>query len=95
MHAVVNHLRLKEPLPRESVDSFDGAAQAVLDAGGLACHLVRVDETHLILVLFFASAADAERVARDVGGPWVREHVAPYLAAGTERYVGEALVSRP
>jgi hypothetical protein len=54
---------------------------------------VRVDETHLILVLFFATAEDADRIARDVGDPWVREHVVPYLVGDTDRSLGEAIVS--
>lgn len=91
MHVVVNHLRLREPLPPESVASAERAGQALLDAGGLAFHLVRVDETHLILVLFFQTAEDADRVAREVGGPWMREHVVPYLAEGTDRSVGEVI----
>ena len=93
MHVVVNHLHLREPLPPESLTAAERAGQALLDAGGLAFHLVRVDDTHLILVLFFATAEDADRVARDVGGPWMREHVVPYLAGGTERSLGEVIVS--
>lgn len=93
MHVVVNHLRLRVPLPPESLESAERAGRELLDAGGLAFHLVRVDETHLILVLFFSTAEDADRVARDVGGPWMREHVVPYLAEGTDRSLGEAIVS--
>jgi hypothetical protein len=93
VHVVVNHLRLREPLPPESIASLQTTGQALLDAGGLAFHLVRVDETHLILVLFFETAEDADRVARDVGGPWMREHVVPYLAEGTDRSLGEVIVS--
>jgi hypothetical protein len=94
VHVVVNHLELAEPLPEETFASADTLAQELLDAGGLAFHLVRVDDLHLILVLFFASADDAQRIARDVGGPWMREHVAPHLAGGTRRSLGEVVVSR-
>jgi hypothetical protein len=94
VHVVVNHLHLKEPLPPESLASTETVADELLAAGGLACHVVRVDELHLVLVLFFESAEDAERVARDVGGPWMREHVVPHLADGTQRSLGEAIVSR-
>ena len=94
MHAVVNHLELKEPLPAASLETVDGVLQALVDAGGLAAHVVRVDDLHLILVLFFASAEDADRIAREVGGPWMREHVVPHLAAGTKRSLGEVLASR-
>jgi hypothetical protein len=32
-----------------------------------------VDDTHLILLLGFRSAEDADRIAREIGGPWMRE----------------------
>jgi len=52
-----------------------------------------VDDTHLILILDFASAGEADRIASEVGGPWMREHVIPLLARGPERSVGEVLGS--
>jgi hypothetical protein len=94
MHVVVNHLELKEPLPPETFASADALAQALVDAGGLGCHIVRVNDLHLILVLFFESAEEADRMARDIGGPWMREHVTPYLVGGTQRHLGEVVVSR-
>jgi hypothetical protein len=93
VHVVVNHLRLREPLPPESFAAAERLAPDLLAAGGLAFHLVRVDDTHLILVLFFPTAEDADRVAREVGGPWMREHVVPYLTEGTDRSLGEVIVS--
>ena len=95
VHVVVNHLELREPLPPETFAAAEEAGAALIEAGGLSFHLARVDETHLVLVLFFASAEDADRVAREVGGPWMREHVVPYLASDTQRSVGEVLVSSP
>jgi preprotein translocase subunit YajC len=49
------------------------AVQDVVDAGGLAAQVAKVDDTDLILVLTFAVAADADRISREVGGPWMRE----------------------
>jgi hypothetical protein len=62
---------------------------------GAAGELVRAkdDDTHLILILEFGSAEDADRVAAEVGGPWMREHVLPLLARGPERSVGEFIAS--
>ena len=93
MHIVVNHLRLRHPLPDDTVRTAQDVAQQVVDAGGLAAHIVRVDDTHLILVLLFATPDDASRIARDVGGPWMREHIVPLLAQDTERSVGEVIAS--
>jgi hypothetical protein len=93
VHVVVNHLHLRDPVSDETVAAARTAVQRVVDAGALAARLAKVDGTHLILVLEFATAEDADRVARDVGGPWMREHVVPLLAGGTERSVGEVIAS--
>jgi hypothetical protein len=93
VHVVVNHLRLREPVPEELVEAAQGAVQDVVDAGGIAAQVAWVDDTHLVLILTFATAADAARIARDVGGPWMREHVVPLLATDAERSVGEVIAS--
>ena len=93
MHAVVNHLRLAEPLPAASLAAVEEAMPTMLAAGSLGVHVVRVDDLHYVLVLFFASAEDADRIARELGGPLMREHVVPYLADGTDRNLGEVVVS--
>ena len=54
---------------------------------------VRLDETHLILILEFPSAEDADRVAREVGGPWMRAHITPLLAGDTDRSLAEVIAS--
>jgi hypothetical protein len=93
VHVVVNHLRLSEPVREATVEAAQDALQLVVDAGGLAAHVAKVDETHLMLILEFSTAEDADRIAREVGGPWMREHISPLLARETERYVGEVIAS--
>ena len=93
MHVVVNHLRLREPLSEETVAAFHDGVKLVTEAGGLSGKVVQVDERHVILVLEFASAEDADRIARDVGGPWMREHISPLLADVTDRNLGEVIAS--
>ena len=63
----------------------------MVDAGALAAKVARVDETHLMLIIEFSSAEDADRIAREVGGPWMREHIATLLAGDTDRSVGEVI----
>jgi hypothetical protein len=41
----------------------------LVDAGCITAKVVRVDDMHLVLILEFASAAEADRVAQEVGGP--------------------------
>ena len=90
---MINHLRLHEPVTDATLAATQDAVRLVVDAGALAARILRVDETHLILVLDFATADDADRIAREVGGPWMREHIVPLLAEGTERSVGEVVAS--
>jgi hypothetical protein len=93
LHVVINHLRLRDPVPDETVDAARKGMQVVVDAGALAARVAKVDETHLILILEFSTAADADRIAREVGGPWMRENITPLLADGTERSVAEVIAS--
>ena len=93
VHVVVNHLRLRDPVADETVQAARDALRQVVGAGARAARLARVDERHLILILEFAGAEDADRIAREVGGPWMREHIRPLLAGDTERSVGEVIAS--
>jgi hypothetical protein len=93
MHVVVNHLHLREPFPEALAEQTQEVLGRVVKAGGLAAHLAKVDDRHLILILMFASAEDTQRVARDVGGPWMREHMVPLLASDTERSVAEIVAT--
>ena len=93
MHVVVNHLYFRDPVSDATVRSAQEAVLRVVDAGGLEARVIKVEDTHLILLLEFSSAEDADSVAREVGGPWMRENIAPLLARGTERSVGEVIAS--
>jgi hypothetical protein len=93
MHVVINHLRLRDPVADTTVQAARAGMGLVVDAGALAARVAKVDETHLILILEFAGPEDADRIAREVGGPWMREHVRPLLAGDTERSVGEVIAS--
>jgi len=93
VYVVVNHLHLRDALTEETAQAARNAVRLVVDAGGLAAQVAKVDDTHLILLLTFATPEDADRIARDVGGPWMREHIGPLLASDTERSVGEVIAA--
>jgi hypothetical protein len=93
VHVVVNHLHLRDAMPPELVAKAQDAVRGVVDAGGRAAHVAKVDDRHLVLILVFDSPEDATRVAREVGGPWMRENIVPLLARDTERSVGEIIAS--
>ncbi len=92
MFAVINHLHFENPVTEETLAAFRVAGQAVVDAGGLSEQVVKVDERHLVLLLIFDNGEDAARVAREVGGPFMTEHVVPLLAGDTDRSVGEVIL---
>jgi len=93
VQVVINHLRLREPVPDATVEAARKGMQLVVDAGALAARVAKVDETHLILILEFSTAEDADRIAREVGRPWMRENIRPLLAGDTERSVAEVIAS--
>ena len=93
MHVVVNHLHLRDPLSDETVAAAREAVRLVVDAGAFSAEVGKVDDRHLILLLAFGSAEDADRVSREIGGPWMREHVVPLLARDTERSVAEVIAA--
>lgn len=90
---VVNHLHFREAVSEETLTALRDGLQQLVAAGGLAGRVLRVDDTHMILILDFQNAEDADRVAREVGGPWMREHIRPLLAGDTQRSVGEVIAS--
>lgn len=91
MHIVINHLRLRDPVADATMREASHGVQLVVDAGALAARVVKVDEKYLILMLEFATAEDADRIAREVGGPWMRDNMRPLLSGDTERSVGEVI----
>lgn len=93
VHVVINHLRLRDPVSDATLESFRDGVQLAVDAGALEARVAKVDEQHLILILGFASADDADRVAREVGGTWMRANISPLLADGTDRNLGEVIAS--
>jgi hypothetical protein len=93
MVTVVNHLRLVEPLGEEAFTAFEKAFPTMQEAGCRALQIVKVADDHLVLLLVFDSADAAQRVSETIGGPLMREHVSPHLASGTERSVGDVVLS--
>lgn len=93
MYVVINHLRLREPVADATVQAMREGVELAVGAGALAARVAKVDERHLILILEFAMAGDADRMAKEVGGQWMREYIRPLLAGDTERSVGEVIAS--
>jgi hypothetical protein len=90
---VINHLHLSDALTAQTEQACHDIMPRLREAGAQAARIVRVGDRHLVLLLEFDSAEDADRVATQIGGPWMREHILPLLARGPERSVGEVIAS--
>lgn len=86
---VVNHLRLKAPLPESVMSAADDVCRQIIDAGAHSASVARVDDGHVVLVLSFPDEQTEERVSAEIGGPWMVEHVVPLLSGPPERSSGE------
>jgi hypothetical protein len=93
VHIVINHLRLRDRVAASTLKAASEGVQLVVDAGALVARLAKIDKTHLILILEFASAEDANRIARDVGGAWMRENITPLLAGDTNAALAKVIAS--
>ena len=88
--AVVNHLHFREP---PSPDLFARAEDEVVpQARGIegfrALHVVQVAPDHFILIIVGDDAESLDRVAAEVGSPWMMTHVVPLLVSPPERHIG-------
>jgi hypothetical protein len=95
MHAVVNTLRLKEPIGDEVWDLAERelAARARRIEGFDSARVVRVDDDLLVLVIVADSAATLDRIATEAGNSFMVEHVVPHLAEPPQRLVGEVVAA--
>lgn len=94
MHAVVNRLTFADPVPAELLARLrDDALPRVRASGCLEADVVQTGERELHLVLLFREPGDADRTMREVGSPWMREHVVPLLDGPTDRRVGEVVAT--
>lgn len=95
MHAVVNLLRFSEPLdPQLFVAGRDELEAKMRGVPGFeALHVVQTGENEAFLVIVADRAETLDRLATEVGGPWMVEHVVPRLAGPPSRSLGEIIVS--
>jgi hypothetical protein len=94
VHAVVNHLRF-----RDDVDPslFAGMAEvlpqmrAIYGFGGV--HVIQTAPNEVTLVILADSAETLNRLATEVGGPWMVANLVPLLAGPSDRQLGPVLAS--
>jgi hypothetical protein len=93
--AVVNHLHFREaPDP----DLFARAEEAVVPQardieGFRGLDIVQVAPDHFILIITGETPEVLDRVATEVGSPWMMANVVPLLASPPERHIGPLVVT--
>jgi hypothetical protein len=93
--AVVNYLHFKEPVRPElfSTAERDLASQMKAIDGFKGFHAVQVAANQLILLILGDTVEALNRVATDVGSPWMSANVVPLLAAPPDRQIGSVVAS--
>lgn len=95
MAAVVNVLRFKEPVDpglfHRAQDELGEAMRAIAGFQGL--HIVQTSDTEVILIILGTSTHVLDRIATEVGSPWMIAHVLPHLSASPQRHIGEEIAS--
>ena len=94
MHAIVNHLPIKEDADwadiAAKVDRFLSEMRAAHPEFKSAL-VLRVDEHEAILVATYADRELLDRLSKEVAGPWFAENIRRYLAGPVSRSVGEVV----
>lgn len=95
MAAVINHLHFREPVDTalfaEAARDLTPAMRAI--DGFEEFFVVQTSETAVVLVIVGDSVEALNRVATEVGSPWMAGNVVPLLAGPPERHIGPTIAS--
>lgn len=93
MFAVVNHLHLNKPVDeiRVSIEQ-EGAPLLATFPGFQGFYFVKEAEDRAIVIILWATPADAQSGAQKFGSTWFAQNIAPFLASEQQRSVGPVLV---
>jgi hypothetical protein len=94
---VMNVLQFKESVDpalfQEAEDELGRAMRGVDGFGGF--QVVQTGDAEVVLLIFGESADALDRVATEVGSPWMVANVVPLLAGPPERRIGPLIASAP
>jgi hypothetical protein len=95
MAAVVNVLRFKEPVdPSLFEAATEELAPKMREIDGFqSLQVVHSSDTEVVLLIFADTVEVLNRVATEVGSPWMSANVVPLLAAPPERHIGPVIAS--
>jgi len=93
--AVVNHLHFREaPSPELFARAqAEVVPQARTIKGFRGLHIVQVAPDHVILIVMGDTPEVLDKVATEVGSPWMVANVVPLLTSPPERHVGPLVIT--
>jgi hypothetical protein len=90
MHAVVNHLPLKEGTDWAAfARQFDDFNATIDHPGFRGLSIIRASDSEAILLVLFQTREALDEVTYNLAMPWFAENVRPYLDGPVSRSVGE------
>ena len=95
MVVVVNVLQFKEPVDRALFERAEvdlGTAMRSVDGFG-GFQVVHTGELEVVLLIFGDTVETLDRIASEVGSPWMVANVVPLLAAPPARHIGPVIAS--
>ena len=95
MAVVVNVLQFKEPVDPALFERAEvelGTAMRAID-GFEGFQVVHTGESEVVLLIFGDTVETLDRIASEVGSPWMVANVVPLLAAPPARHVGPVIAS--
>ncbi len=95
MAAVVNVLHFKDPVdPSLFSDAKDALLEKMQAIDGFdSFQIVHSGENEAVLLIFADTTETLDRVATEVGSPWMMEHVVPLLSGPPERHIGPVVAT--
>jgi hypothetical protein len=95
MAAVVSLLTFKEPFDRGLFEAAerDLVPQMREVKGFVDLYVVQTSDTEAILVILGDTVETLDRIATEIGSPWMVANVVPLLAGSPQRHVGPVIAS--
>ena len=92
---MVNLLTFKEPLDRALFEAAECELVPRMQEieGFEALYVVQTSETEVVLVILGDTVETLDRLATEIGSPWMMTNVVPLLAEPPQRHVGPVIAS--
>ena len=91
MHAVVNHLHFTAPVESDIFTAMQThLAPHMRTFEGFT--VIQVAEDHIVLIITGTGLDVLDRIATEVGSPWMKANIVPLLSRPPERLIGPIVV---